>query len=139
MSQTEIFPYLADIAERMEWSCREVLRDVRGVPHLFHRIELEGPRFEERSLEPVVRIGRLAARFVEIAPDGLSARAYFDQPLPESGAITWGYEDGVVYRYPRLFEGAELETLDRKRIPRNVRFPTDRGSLLPSGEEITVE
>jgi len=132
MNNIEIFPYLSNVAARMDWSSREVLRDFHGAPHLLQRIELMGPDFGASALEPIVRIGRLRARLVEITPDGLKVRAYFDQPLPESGAITFGYEDGVLYRFPREFDREDLQPMDRERIPENVRFPDEQGSLLTS-------
>ncbi len=119
----ETFPYLSDLAERMSWSCREVLRDVADVPHLLYRVQLTGPHFEARALEPIVRVGRVRADFVELSADGLTAGAYFDRPLPERGAVTFGYEDGVLYRFPQEFEIEHLERLDRERLPENVRFP----------------
>jgi len=132
MNNVEIFPYLSDLAARMSWNSREVLRDFEGIPHLLNRIELTGPRFGARALEPIVWVGRLRARIVEVSPDSLKVRAYFDQPLPEVGAITFGYEDGVLYRFPRDFDLEALERLDRARLPEIVRFPMERGSLFAS-------
>lgn len=118
----DVFPQLIPIAERMNWTAREVLRDIDSTPHLLVRITLVGPTFPQRALEPIVNVGDVQARTVEVSEDGLTANAYFDRPLPPRGVIEFGFEDGVLYRFPRDFNRGALVQLDRERLPRDVRL-----------------
>jgi hypothetical protein len=118
----DIFPQLIPIAERMTWTAREVLRDIDSMPHLFNRITLTGPIFPQRALEPIVTVGEVMATFVKVSEDGLTANAYFDHPLPTTGVIEFGFEDGVLYRFPRQFNNRKITVLDRKRLPNKVRL-----------------
>jgi len=118
----DYFPKLARIVPRMQWEAKEVVRDVAGRPHLMIRVRLTGPVFPERALEPVVRIGAIKARMVEIEKPGNAARAYFDRRPPDEGVIEYGYDDDDVwYRFPRRFTYAGMPQLDRERLPADTR------------------
>ena len=86
-------------SEQLTWNSRQVLRDLDGAPHLFARVELKGTHFPERALEPFVRVGKLRSRFVRLAHDGQSVRAYFDRPPTDGGTVEFGYGDEVLLRW----------------------------------------
>lgn len=117
----EYFPKLAALLERMQWDAREVVRDIDGKPQLWLRLRLQGPVFTHRALEPIVTVGGVTSRCVEIASDGLSVHAYFDRLPPEGAVIEFGYEDGVLYRFPRVFHREGIHVLDHQRLPKGLR------------------
>ncbi len=96
-----------------------MVRDIHGKPHVLLRLKLSGTHFPQRALEPWVQVGRVRSRFVEIAPDGLSASAYFDR-LPRGGTIELGYGPEVLLRFPHPFVAEPVRALDVKRLPANV-------------------
>lgn len=104
-------------SENVEWSSKEVVRDIDGKPHLFVRVTLQGRDFPERALRPYVAIGRRQARFVQIVDAGQRLHAYFDASIPEEGAIEMGYEDGPFVRVPRGFDSRRVARLDKSRLP----------------------
>jgi len=109
-------------SERLRWEARLVVRDLNQQPHLLVRIRLTGTHFPDRALEPFVVVGKVRSRFVNIADDGLSADAYFDEPVPQGGRIEFGYGAEVLLRLPRAFDSEAVELLDLKRLPSNTRF-----------------
>jgi hypothetical protein len=117
---TDLIEYPIE-SSRLRWEARQVVRDLHQVPHLLLRLKLAGTYFPQRALEPWVRIGRLRSRFVQIAPDGLSASAYFDR-LPRGGTVELGYGPDVLLRFPERFGAEPLRALEVKRLPPNVRL-----------------
>ncbi len=115
------FPRLEAIANSMNWNAKEVLKDFDGKPHLMVRLVLRGPTFDFRALEPIVWVGGVASKCVEISDDGTEAKAYFDTP-PVGGDIEFGYEDGVVYRWGRNFDVKDVPRLDRKKLPQKLKM-----------------
>jgi hypothetical protein len=109
------------VSDRLQWEGKQVLRDLAGEPHIFFRLKLSGTFFPERSSEPFVQIGKLRSRFVRIAPDGLSANAYFDQSPPSGGVVEFGYGSQVYLRCSRRFESGNIARLNRALLPANVR------------------
>ena len=107
----------------MTWTAKEVVRDLDQRPHLFIRLDVTGAYFPERALEPFVRVGRVRSRLVRIDPDGLGVRAYFDQPLPDAGAVEFGYGEQVVHRVPQPFDPTVIARLDRTRLPQTIEIP----------------
>jgi hypothetical protein len=59
---------------------------------------------------------------VVVSDDRLTARAYFQQELPATGAIEFGYGDAMLLRFSRTFAGAEVRRLDRERLPKGIRL-----------------
>ena len=108
-------------SERLKWEARHVLRDLPGGPHLLFRIRLTGAHFPERGAEAFVRVGRIRSRFVEIASDGLSLTAYFDQPPPSEGIVEMGYGHRVFLRCARPFDLGLGGRLQRALLPPGVR------------------
>jgi hypothetical protein len=107
-------------SERLEWSAREVLRDLSGKPHLFWRVKMTGTQFDERALPPYVSVGGVRSIFAVIAPDGLSVSGYFDRPL-RGGVVEFGYHDEPpLLRSARRFEAGAVSRLDRARLPPEV-------------------
>lgn len=109
-------------SERLHWEARQVLRDLNKEPHVLLRIKLTGTYFPQRALEPFVIVGKVRSRFVEIADDGLSACAYFDEQLKHGGRIEFGYGRKILLRLPGAFDVETVKTLDLERIPRNTRL-----------------
>jgi hypothetical protein len=109
-------------SERLRWEACLVVRDLNQEPHLLMRIMLTGTHFPERALEPFVIVGKVRSLFVSIADDGLSARAYFDEPVQDGSRIEFGYGTEVLLRFPRAFERKGIKLLDPKRLPSNTRF-----------------
>jgi hypothetical protein len=106
---------------KLRWEAKRVVRDLYEQPHVLLRLKLEGTHFPQRALEPWVRIGNVRSRFVEIAPDGLTALAYFDR-LPRSGTVELGYGPDVYLRFPQRFLAEPVRPLDLKRLPPNVKL-----------------
>ena len=110
------------VSERLKWEARMVVRDLDHEPHLLIRIKISGTHFQLRALAPFVSVGKVRSRFVTIADDGLSACAYFDQPLPARATIEFGYGGDTFLRFHKLFDSGAFALLDQKRIPKNTKF-----------------
>jgi hypothetical protein len=113
--------------ERLRWDAREVVRELADGPHLFVRLTLTGTRFALRALEPQVWVGMSYARFVDIAEDGLTVRAYFDE-TPPPGTVYFGYAQRPELAFGD-FEPERVPRLDRTRLPRGVVHEAPRGHL----------
>ncbi len=125
------FPVVTD---KVTWEARQVLRDMgeKPKPHILLRMKLSGTYFDQRALEPYVRVGKVRSLFVEISRDGITARAYFDKPLTTEGMIEYGYGDEAMFRVKSPFEPDNVRVLDLKLLgKKNVmfleRFFPDRG------------
>jgi hypothetical protein len=118
-----IFPDIAELAEKLGWKGKEVIREVHGQAQLVERITLSGVAVEPRMLAPFVRIGDVMARLVEIDENGLHVKAYFDQNLPDNQVIEFGYHgEGVIYRFPIRYHPRYVVRLDRKMLPKSMLF-----------------
>ena len=122
------------VSDRLQWEGKQVLRDLAGEPHISFRLTLSGTFFPERSSEPFAQIGKLRSRFVRIAPDGLSANAYFDEPPPPEGVVEFGYGSQVYLRCGRTFKSSVIVRLNRALLPPNVRN-LDRFAQMLEGPE----
>jgi hypothetical protein len=112
-------------SKKLQWTSKQVLRDIDDHPHLFQRFTLSGTLFPERALKPFVKIGKQVTTHVVIAADGLSANAYFDRPVADDQRIEYGYGDEVFLFFPRQTIQREVLQLDIKRIPagtKNVEY-----------------
>jgi hypothetical protein len=101
---------------------REVVRDVGGKPHLFLRVKLTGWFFPKRANLPFLLVEDVLSRFVVIAPDGLSASAYFDRLLPNAERISFGYGRIVTWDFDVPVRSA-IDRLDRTQLPQDVVDP----------------
>ena len=106
---------------KLRWEARQIVRNLHQRPHVLLRLTLTGTHFPQRALEPWVQVGRVRSRFVQIAPDGLSATAYFDR-LPRGGAVELGYGPDVYLRFSQPFLAEPVRALDVKRLPANVKL-----------------
>jgi len=109
------FPVITD---KVTWEVRQVLRDIgqKPKPHFLLRMKLSGTYFEQRALEPYVTVGKVRSLFVEFSQDGLNAKAYFDQPLPDGGVIEFGYGNDALLQVKRHFSTDEVKVLDPKLL-----------------------
>lgn len=110
------FPYLEPILERMKWSSREVVKEIHGRPTLTIRVHLEGPTFPHRAVEPVIRIGEIEADRVEVDVHGRWARGYFTRIPDGERLVEFGFDDGILFRFPEPFQMRVVERLDRRRL-----------------------
>jgi len=104
-------PYLAVRAD-----IREVIAEVEGKPHLYHRLQLSGWHFEARAEEPFMLVGRVVSRRVMITPDGLVASGYFAEPLPAARAVSFGYGRTIAWDFPLALRPDRIRRLDRARL-----------------------
>jgi len=109
-------------SEKLKWESKVVVRDVDKEPRLHIRLRLTGTRFPLFNTIPFVRVGRAITHHVEIAEDGLSAHAYFDQALPEDGVVEFGYDTQTLLRFPRRYASNVVVRLDQKRLPEALRY-----------------
>jgi hypothetical protein len=108
-------------SNRLHWEARLVVRDIDQEPHLFLRLKLTGTYFPQRAQIPFVAVGKVRARLIIIPEDGLSVRAYFDEPLPLGGKIVFGYGPNALLRFSEPFNQEEVSMLDAKRLPTNIQ------------------
>ncbi len=102
------------VTDKVTWNARQVLRDIgeKPSPHILLRMKLSGVYFNQRALEPYVRVGKIRSLFVKISEDGLTARAYFDRPLTTEGMIEFGYGGEVIFRMRSPFDPDDVRMLD---------------------------
>jgi hypothetical protein len=110
-----------DAAVSNRYRTRHLDDSTRRLAHFLFRLTLTGTHFPERGAEPFVRIGELRSRFVEIAPDGLSANAYFDTPPGTEGVVEFGYDQTVLLRCARRFDIRAVGRLRKALLPAHVR------------------
>ena len=70
----------------LQWESKIVVRDHEREARLYLRLKLTGTTFPILNSIPFVQAGKVKARFVDIADDGLSVTAYFDTAPPNEGA-----------------------------------------------------
>jgi hypothetical protein len=118
---------LPELKMEVRAEVREVLRDVKGRPHVFARIKLSGWYFPERAPEPFMVVGELVSRRVEISRDGQIAKAYFDEPLPSADRVSFGYGKVINWDFDVSINPEKIERLDRVRLPKGVIDPFRSG------------
>jgi hypothetical protein len=106
--------------DALRWECRQVVMDLYQRPHLLTMVELTGAHFPHMALEPFVTVGKVRSRFVRIAEDSRTARAYFDRPLASEGEIEFGYGYEVLLRLPRRFTRDAVQRLDPAQLPEGI-------------------
>jgi hypothetical protein len=102
---------------------REVVKDLRGLPHVFARVKLSGWYFPQRALEPFMLVGEVVSQHVEISLDGQIAKAYFDEPLPRAERVSFGYGNVINWDFDVEIDPEKIPRLDRVRLPENVIDP----------------
>lgn len=110
------------VSQLLRWEAKTVVRDHDREPGLYVRLTLTGTEFPVFDSIPFVQVGEVRARFVDIAEDRLSVRAYFDRALRGEGAVEFGYDDQVLLRFPEPYEPRRVERLDETRLPRDLRY-----------------
>jgi hypothetical protein len=106
----------------LKWESKLVLRDQDHEARLYLRLRLTGTSFPIFNSIPFVQVGNVKARFVDIADDGLSVKAYFDTALPNESAIEFGYDDQVLLRFPNAYHSRYVTRLDNSRLPKNLQY-----------------
>ncbi len=103
---------------RME--LREVLLELHEKPHLLMRMRITGWRFPHRAQEPFVVVGEVISRLVHIAPDELTADAYFDRPIQAARGFSFGYGRTIEWDFDIEVDARGIERLDRRRLGEDV-------------------
>ncbi|MET0646810.1 MAG: hypothetical protein ABW208_09335 [Pyrinomonadaceae bacterium] len=117
--------------ERVEWRAHEVIKELDDRPHLLVRIEIAGPYFPHRAVDPYVRILRgdqvvAESWFAKVSDDNRRILAYFPTDVPEGEVIEFGYEDDMMGRIRTAFDSGVVRRLERERLPKEVLEVTDR-------------
>lgn len=113
------YPIESDL---LQWESKVVVREHEEAPRLFVRLMLTGTEFPIFDTIPFVRIGSVRARFVDIADDRTTVKAYFDTAPPARGRIEFGYDEQVLLRFPRGFTRAQVLRLDEARLAPALRY-----------------
>ena len=108
-------------SEKLKWESKVVVREITKGPRLYIRLKLMGTRFPLFNTIPFVRVGKTVTHYVDIADDGLSANAYFEQALPEDGVVEFGYDVQALLRFPQRYTGNVVKRLDRERLPKSLQ------------------
>ena len=114
---------LPDPRKDVRAEVREVLRDVKGKPHVLLRLKLTGWHFPHRAPEPFVVVGDVLSKKVIIDRDELTANAYFDKPLPRADRISFGYGKTIAWDFDVAIEPHRVPRLERSKLPRGVVDP----------------
>jgi len=105
----------------LKWESKIVVRENEGEARLYLRVKLTGTTFPIFNSIPFLQLGRVKARFVDIADDGLSVRAYFDTAVPSEGTFEFGYDDQVLLRFPKGYDSRHVTRLDNSRLPNHLQ------------------
>jgi hypothetical protein len=111
---------LPDPGDNVQLELREVVIELDRRPHVFMRARLTGWLFQHRAEEAFLLVGDVVSRFVRIAPDGLSADAFFDKPLPRVRDVSFGYGRTVAWEFKATVNERRVKRLDRARLPDGV-------------------
>jgi hypothetical protein len=111
---------LPDPREHVRLELREVVHELHERPHLLVRARLTGWHFPHRAEEPFLLVGDVVSRLVRIAPDGLTADAFFDRPLPHVHIVSFGYGRTIAWDFALHVDMERVERLDRARLPEGV-------------------
>lgn len=106
----------------LRWESKIVVREQDREARLYLRVRLLGTRFPIFDSIPFVRVGKVRARFIDIADDGLSVRAYFEAAPPNERPIEFGYDDRVLLRFPSPYHSRHVTRLDSARLPRHLQY-----------------
>jgi hypothetical protein len=112
-----------DPRRNVRMDLREVLLELYSRPHVLMRMRITGWRFPHRAPEPFVVVGDVVSRLVRIAPDELTADAYFDQPIPPAKGFSFGYGRTVEWDFDVAVDTRGVERLDRARLAADVDDP----------------
>lgn len=110
------FPIESDL---LQWSAKQVIRDHKGSPMLFYRIKMTGTHFDQRALEPYIKVGKVKSTFALISEDGLEVRGYFEESIKNIAEvpIEFGYgQEEPLLRVKRRFIKGDVQRLDLKRL-----------------------
>lgn len=107
---------------KLRWESKVVVREINKEPRLYIRLRLSGTRFPLFNTIPFVRIGKTVTHYIDIADDGLSANAYFEQVLPEEGVVEFGYDVQTLLRFPQRYTSNVVTRLDQKRLPESLQY-----------------
>jgi hypothetical protein len=107
------------------WQASEVIHVLNDKPHLLIKIEILGPYFPHRAVEPFVRIvdeeGRVTDNwFAEISEDNRRLLGYFTVVLPTRGRIEFGYGKTSSGTMDVLYDKNQVQLLERERLPKDV-------------------
>ena len=108
---------LPDPKQNVHAEVREVIKDLKGRPHVFARIKLTGWQFPHRAPEPFMLVGEVVSQRVEISRDGSSAQGYFDVSLPDAKRISFGYGKIIQWDFDVSIDRKMMVPLDRARLP----------------------
>ena len=114
---------LPDPRKDVRAEVREVLRDVKGKPHVLLRLKLTGWYFPHRAAEPFVVVGDVVSKKVIIDRDALTANAYFDKPVPRADRISFGYGKTIAWDFDVTIEPQRGPRLERQKLPGGVVDP----------------
>jgi hypothetical protein len=106
----------------LKWESKIVVRDHDREARLYLRLRLTGTTFPIFNSIPFVQVGKVKARFVDIADDGLSVKAYFDTALPNEGGVEFGYDDQVLLHFPNPYHSRHVTRLDNSRLPKHLQY-----------------
>ncbi len=128
---------------KMSWRAREIVREVNDRPHVLIAVEIEGTHFPHRAVEAFVRVVEPRGRsmecwFAEVSEDNRRLKGYFPLDLPKKGRIEFGYAGQVLGTLPIEFDTKEVQTLDRKRLPRETVLTKEKDipeRRIPQGTE----
>ena len=101
----------------------EVVRDVKGRPHVFARVKLTGWYFPHRAHEPFMVVGKAVSKRVIISRDGLSAQGYFDERIPTAERLSFGYGNVITWDFDLDIDPRTMKRLDRLRLPPGIVDP----------------
>jgi hypothetical protein len=119
---------LPDPRKHVRLELREVLLDLHEKPHVLMRARLTGWHFQHRAEEPFMVVGEVVSRLVRLAPDGLTADAYFDKPLPRAKRVSFGYGRTIAWDFDLDVDPSRAPRLERDRLPKGaVDRLRDRG------------
>jgi hypothetical protein len=109
---------MPDPRKDVKLEIREVVRDIAKKPHVLIRVRLTGWHFPERALEPFVLIGTAVSKFLLIGYDGTTADAYFDVRPPAAKRVSFGYGKIISWDFDVAVNPADIDRLDRARLPK---------------------
>jgi hypothetical protein len=107
---------------KLKWESKVVVREINSGLRLYIRLRLSGTRFPLFNTVPFVRIGKTVTHYINIADNGLSANAYFEQALPEGGVVEFGYDVQTLLRFPQRYTGSVVTRLDQKLLPKSLQY-----------------
>lgn len=107
---------------KLQWESKVVVREITQGPRLYIRLQLHGTRFPVFNTIPFVRVGEAVTHYVEIAEDGLTTNAYFEERLPENGTVEFGYDERALLRFSKRYSGKAVTRLDQNRLPESLQY-----------------